>query len=131
MDTTDLDSAPQTVKFAHGKPNTRVYLVTTYEDGSQWHRTGRIGMTTGTKPAYLLMSSTSAIGSSGLLTAETWKNTVVAGIQNGPGWGYYTPGNQRQNIPGVTYRDEPSRYGGTDFRVMPGRNRHTSPTNED
>ena len=126
MDTTDLDNAPRSILYAYGKPYVRVYLVTTYEDGSQWHRTGRIGRTTGTKPAYLLMSSTSAIGSSDLLTSETWKNTVVAGIQNAPSAGYYTPGNQRQNVPGVIYRDEPSRYGGTDFRVMPGRNRYTS-----
>ena len=132
LDTTDLDPAPAAVHLAYENRRkgltTRVYLVTTYDDGTQWHRTGTVGKTTGWKPGYLLMSSSRAIGSSDLLTASTWENTVVAGIQHGGGGGYYTPGNRRAEVPGVEYRDERNPVGGTDYRVLPGRNRYTELT---
>lgn len=126
IDTADLDAAPAAVRYAAADQSCRVYLVTTYDDGSQWHRTGRIGKTTGTRPGFLLMGRSSDTGSSDLLTASTWGDTVVAGIQHN-GNGYYTPGNTRQAVPGVEYREEPSRSGGVDFRVLPGRARFTEP----
>lgn len=133
LDTTELDAAPAAILRAYEERKAgrtvRVYLVTTYDDGTQHHRTGTIGKTVGGwKPCYLLMSSSRAIGSSDLLSRRTWENTVVAGIQNGDGQGYYVPGNTRGDVPGVTYRDERSPYGGTDFRVLPGRNRYTELT---
>lgn len=129
LDTTDLDAAPAAVRAAYamrksnGSGTMRIYLVTTYTDGSQWHRTGDVGKTTGDRPAFLLMGRFSDIGSSDLLTASTWTNTVVAGVQHNGG-GYYTPGNRPASIPGVEYREEPRTSGGVDHRVMPGRNRY-------
>ena len=103
MDTTVLEAAPAIIREASEHHSTwRVYLVTTYSDGSTWHRTGYIGKTTGTRPAFLLMHDSRAIGSSDLLTESTWGNTEVAGVQRGPDWGYYLNGR----------------------KVSPGRNRY-------
>ena len=99
----DIDNAPALIQEANShRYDWRVYLVTTYRDGSEWHRTGYIGKTTGINPAYLLMRDSRAIGSRDLLTAKTWENTRVAGIQRGANWGYYSGGK----------------------RVYPGRNRY-------
>lgn len=108
-DTSDLDAAPAIVReAAENRHAWRLYLVTTYPSGSQWHRTGYIGRTTGTRPAFLLMNDSRAIGSSDLLDARTWENTAVVGVQRGARWGYFSPV-------------------GTRARVMPGRNRYTEP----
>ena len=106
LDTSDLDAAPALIQEASvNRHDWRVYLVTTYEDGSQWHRTGYVGKTTGHCPAFLLLHDSRAIGSSDLLDAKTWQDTVVAGVQRGASWGYYDSRGKR---------------------VMPGRNRYVS-----
>lgn len=106
-DMTDCDAAPEAVKIAYrDAPHTRLYLVTTYSDGTTWHRTGYIGRTTGTRPAYLLVPRSSDDGSSDLLSASIWGNTVVAGVQRMPGGGY------------VDQDHKP---------VKPGRNRYEEP----
>lgn len=118
IDTSDLDAAPAAVQHAynHRPQGARVYLVTTYADGSTWHRTGYIGKTTGTRPGFLVISRISDYGSSDLLTASTWENTVVAGISQSYGSPYYIPGlRTADKLKGV-------RYSG--LRVLPGHNRY-------
>lgn len=96
-----LEAAPPEMGMANRSRDIRVYLVTTYEDGSTWHRTGYVGTTTGTEPGYLLLTRSNSGGSSDLLLETSWSNTVVAGLQNARGGPYLlkgrpvTPGRNR------------------------------------
>lgn len=99
-----LEAAPFEIKTAATEWLTRVYLVTTYDDGTQWHRTGRVGRTMGITPGYLLLSRANSMGSSDVLLDDTWGNTVVAGIKH--------PGSRGYHLKGVP--------------VFPGRNRFVS-----
>ena len=59
------DLAPQFIE--HYNTGYRIEVTTTYPNGETHVRRGRIGITTGWKPAFLLMSRRGAIGSSDVL----------------------------------------------------------------
>lgn len=58
-----------------GDTDVRITVSRTYDNGEVYQRTGYIGITTGWKPAFLLMSRVGSIGSSDLLDA---KDTIVS-----------------------------------------------------
>lgn len=82
FDPSDLEAAAEAVRKHYGS-GTRVILRTTYDDGSTHTRAGRVGMTTGWRPAFLLMSSTRAIGSSDVIGPEKGEQsrTEVVGVK--------------------------------------------------
>jgi hypothetical protein len=115
IDTTTLDAAPAIIGQAH-KSGARLYLVTTYIDGSEWHRTGRIGKTAGHKPAYLVMSRSDSMGSSDLLSEWDWEQrdeqsnsarTEVRGIKHRGGSKYFKPSSTIEVKPGRVRFTEP------------------------
>jgi hypothetical protein len=128
IDNTNLDAAPLDIHAAYVAhyrgEHRRAYLVTVYADGSQWHRTGYIAKTTGTRPGFLLVAREGMDGSSDLLTAASWEGTehgrtYVAGIQYAKGGRYVAPGYNVRNIPA----DAGVEHDG--IVVKPGRNRFT------
>lgn len=106
IDTSVLDSAPRLVRESLNTRR-RLYLVTTYSDGTTHHRTGRIGRTTGTIPCYLVMHRTNQIGSWDTLTEDDWEpqighteaRTQVMGVQHSDGK-YYRPFSNTPIKPG-------------------------------
>jgi len=106
IDTSDLDAAPRLVREALNTRR-RLYLVTTYGDGTKFHRTGRIGKTGGTKPVYLVMARSNSLGSWDTLTETDWEpqighteaRTQVMGVQHSDGK-YYTPFTGKHIKPG-------------------------------
>lgn len=104
-DASTLDALPAFKAAAeHGR---RVYVVTTYPNGSEHHRTGRIGRTTGTRPAYLVMHRADQLGSWDLIDERDTERTRIVATQR-PDGTYTTPDHRR---------------------VHPGRNRFTNPNN--
>lgn len=60
LDTAELDAASQFKRWHHG---TRVRVETRYPSGETFVRTGTVSMTTGWRPAFLLMHRSNAHGS--------------------------------------------------------------------
>lgn len=105
-DPAQLEGVAEAVRKYYGS-DTRVILRTTYSDGSTHTRAGRIGLTTGWRPAFLLMSSTRAIGSSDVIGPEhgTGNRTEVVGVKR-PGERYYTHRSRIVTAPrGQVYTD--------------------------
>lgn len=59
--------APQFVPHFHGN---RIRVRTTYDDGTTFERTGRVSVTTGWMPVFLLVHRSNAYGSWDTLAAE-------------------------------------------------------------
>jgi len=57
----------------------RIRVRTTFVGGEVWERTGTVGVTTGWKPAFLLMHRITDIGSSDLLS----RNAQVVAVKRG------------------------------------------------
>lgn len=70
------DLAPQFVPYFES--GARIEVRTTYPSGQSWTRRGRVGITTGWKPAFLLMARTNCRGSSDLLGPTAVVVKVVA-----------------------------------------------------
>lgn len=107
LDDRDLLAAPDIVRRSRRTGN-RLYLVTRYESGEEFHRTGYISRTGGWKRAYLVMSRSTQYASSDMLTAEDWAGD-----------------NPRTTVEGIQYRG--SRHyvkPGTNERIKPGRDRY-------
>lgn len=68
--------APQFVRYFQGP---RIKVRTTYPSGETYERTGTVSITTGWKPAFLLMRRSNAFGSSDLLRRD---DEVIA-VQGG------------------------------------------------
>lgn len=66
-DTADLDAASQFKPYYHGE---RIRVTRDYGDGETHTRTGTVGMTTGWRPAFLLMARSNSMGSSDVLGPE-------------------------------------------------------------
>ena len=62
FDPSELEECNPTLQHYFNGP--RVKITTTYKDGETYTRTGRIGRTTGWRPAFLLMHRSSDSGSS-------------------------------------------------------------------
>lgn len=121
-----FEALPEPARRALGTAGL-VYLVTTYDDGGQHHRTGRVqqGKFPDGTPCPVLAYGTSSAPE--LLLAPCWTNTVVAGVRASDGRHYYTPDNRPGSVPGVAYREEVALGGGVDYRVLPGRPRFAAP----
>lgn len=60
--------APQFIPYYES--GQRIEVTRTFPSGEAWTRRGTVGITTGWRPAFLLMSRVSAHGSSDLLSAD-------------------------------------------------------------
>ncbi len=63
------DLAPQFAEL-YGNRDIRVTVERTYASGETYRRTGCVGKTTGWRPAFLLMSRVTSLGSSDVLSCE-------------------------------------------------------------
>lgn len=63
------DLAPQFVPYFNER-KTRIEVETTFADGTTHRRTGYVGITTGWKPAFLLMHASNHHGSSDVLSVN-------------------------------------------------------------
>lgn len=89
FDTSSVDAVRYSVlEHYHGR---RVILETTYDSGAVHRRAGTISMTTGWRPAFLVMHSVSQIGSSDLITDM---HTRVVAVQHGNRYFCLTTGKQ-------------------------------------
>lgn len=68
FDSSDLDAVDPRIREAYGLR--RVEITRTYDNGETWTRRGLVGMTTGWRPAFILMARVDSIGSSDVLDAR-------------------------------------------------------------
>ena len=66
LDTASLDAVEENVR-RYFRTDRRVRVETTWDDGETYIRTGRISVTTGWRPAFLLVHRSSDTGSSDVL----------------------------------------------------------------
>jgi hypothetical protein len=78
LDLGEIESLDPSIRWHYGTE--RVEVTRTREGSDPWVRRGRIGATTGWRPALILLSRSSAIGSADVLTPE---DRVTAVITNG------------------------------------------------
>lgn len=69
FDPSSLEEVAPSIRRFYGE-ETRVIVERTYSDGSTHRRAGRISVTTGWRPAFLLVRRSSDMGSSDVLSAD-------------------------------------------------------------
>lgn len=92
FDDTDLRNAPSLIRSLYGT-DARVIVETRYPDGATLRIAGRVGVTTGWKPSFMLLHRRDSIGSSNLIGAterEDGTTTEVVAVQAEDGRYYGT-----------------------------------------
>lgn len=69
FDSSSLDAVDSRIRTAFNTGG-RVIVESAYDDGSTWVRAGRVGITTGWRPAFLILWSDSQTGSSDTVGAS-------------------------------------------------------------
>lgn len=81
FDDVDLRNAPSLIRSLYGT-DARVIVETTYPNGATWRVAGRIGVTSGFRPAFMLLARSDSSGSSSLIGSteaeDGTTNRVVA-----------------------------------------------------
>lgn len=70
FDPSGLDATHWTIRQAY-ESGERVEVTTTYANGKTWVRRGRVGVTTGWRPVFILLPRVTSSGSSDVLGPDT------------------------------------------------------------